>query len=520
MRESATGSQASTTALFRSIFFERARGYLVPWFSFRGGIDRRAFSTRILVVVGVTSVSFFLPQAGGSQSAILAMIGIVLSSLLLRRLRDAGFSLAWLFLGLAPVVGWLLLGVLCSREGDKSRNSGTTFTPEGVAKTSVTALATFFTLALFFSSVSFAAANSAVLQSDSSTSWQSSGSQSDALEDLAAAERVAAEEAEAARLAEVERQADEQAAGADGAQDGGEASGGPDSGLTQIDQTFEELVASLRVEPEFIGGYQRTLFRHWIDANGNGCDTRREVLIVESITPVTVGPGCSISGGTWYSAFDGVTTTNPSDFDIDHFVPLAEAWRSGAHAWDSATRQRFANDLGYEMSLIAVSASSNRSKGDRDPAKWMPPNTSFICEYVYSWVNIKLRWSLAVDSNELSAINRNWSGCSLSSLSLSPRPPAAPVTQTPAPAPAPEARAEASAPDSGGTAPPLGDQSCVDVNTAAIDELLRIIHIGPVRAEELIGLRPFSSVDQLTRINGIGPSRISDIKAEGLACVG
>jgi hypothetical protein len=64
------------------------------------------------------------------------------------------------------------------------------------------------------------------------------------------------------------------------------------------------------------------------------------------------------------------STTNASGFDVDHFVPLAEAWDSGAANWDSATRQAFANDLDFSMSLIAVTASSNRSKSDRDPAEW------------------------------------------------------------------------------------------------------------------------------------------------------
>jgi competence protein ComEC len=59
----------------------------------------------------------------------------------------------------------------------------------------------------------------------------------------------------------------------------------------------------------------------------------------------------------------------------------------------------------------------------------------------------------------------------------------------------------------------------IDVNTASKEELDRIINIGPVRAAEMIRLRPFSSVDDLIRIRGIGPQRLDDIKAQGLACV-
>jgi competence protein ComEC len=59
----------------------------------------------------------------------------------------------------------------------------------------------------------------------------------------------------------------------------------------------------------------------------------------------------------------------------------------------------------------------------------------------------------------------------------------------------------------------------IDINTASKEELDRIINIGPVRAAEIIRLRPFSSVDDMIRIRGIGPARLGDIKAQGLACV-
>lgn len=161
--------------------------------------------------------------------------------------------------------------------------------------------------------------------------------------------------------------------------------------------TPTSMLAKLKVAPErYSSAYDRSLFRHWIDENGDGCDTRDEVLARESLTPVS----CSLSGGRWVSRYDKVKTTNPSSFDIDHFIPLKEAWESGAWGWDSNTRQRFANDLGYKFSLIAVSASSNRSKSDRDPNNWMPTNSSFRCQYIGRWITVKYRWSLRVDSAE------------------------------------------------------------------------------------------------------------------------
>ena len=59
----------------------------------------------------------------------------------------------------------------------------------------------------------------------------------------------------------------------------------------------------------------------------------------------------------------------------------------------------------------------------------------------------------------------------------------------------------------------------IDVNSASLENLVKIIHIGEARAKELISLRPFSSLDDLDRIKGIGTSRIADIKKQGLSWV-
>lgn len=169
------------------------------------------------------------------------------------------------------------------------------------------------------------------------------------------------------------------------------------------------LLNSLPVSSEVTSGYDRDLFRHWSDLDGNGCDTREEVLIVERVQGTV--QGCTVVNGVWFSRFDGVTTNNSRSFDIDHFVPLKEAWDSGAWRWDSATRQRFANDLGFAAALIAVTASSNRSKSDQDPSDWLPQRER--CFYAKSWVAVKFRWRLSVDSAEkrtLTQILRNCSG--------------------------------------------------------------------------------------------------------------
>ena len=164
------------------------------------------------------------------------------------------------------------------------------------------------------------------------------------------------------------------------------------------------VLAGLSVAPERRTGYRRSLFRLWIDADGNGCDTRHEVLIEEAIVAPKVSADCLLTGGTWLSLYDGRTFTDPRKLDIDHVVPLAEAWDSGAYAWDAARRKAFANDLSVSWTLIAVSAASNRSKGDKDPAEWLPPSASYTCQYLAIWVTIKARWHLAVDPAEKTAI--------------------------------------------------------------------------------------------------------------------
>lgn len=198
---------------------------------------------------------------------------------------------------------------------------------------------------------------------------------------------------------------------------------------------FEYLLGALKIEPEQGAGYDRDFFRHWIDADSDGCNTRREVLIQESQVQVSISGNCQVSG-QWVSLFDLVSTTDPSTFDVDHMVPLKEAWDSGAHSWNASTRTAFANDLGFPHSLIAVTARSNRSKSDRDPAQWLPTNSSFHCEYAFRWLAVKYRWSLSIDSQEALQLGRLAANCS--NQNFSPMPTKATVIAGPPPqAPAP-----------------------------------------------------------------------------------
>lgn len=176
------------------------------------------------------------------------------------------------------------------------------------------------------------------------------------------------------------------------------------------EQTLGSLVGQLVVARERNRGYDRDKFVHWVDGDGDGCDTRDEVLRQEAKRAPAVGSGCSLSGGRWFSWYDGERVTDAGDLDIDHLVPLAEAWGSGARTWSARTRQRFANDLRDRRSLTAVTASSNRSKSDRDPAEWLP-RPAARCRYVRDWVVVKSRWQLAVDRTEKRTVRRLVRGC-------------------------------------------------------------------------------------------------------------
>ncbi|MEU5512590.1 HNH endonuclease family protein [Streptomyces fungicidicus] len=165
-----------------------------------------------------------------------------------------------------------------------------------------------------------------------------------------------------------------------------------------------EAVAALPTAGESRDGYTRTAFRHWVDADRDSCNTRQEVLIAESLISPTVEARCRVTAGEWLSYYDGVTVTDPSGLDIDHMVPLAEAWDSGASAWTAQRREAYANDLTVERSLVAVTARTNRSKADQDPAEWLPPAADAHCTYTADWVSTKLRWGLTVDDEEQAAL--------------------------------------------------------------------------------------------------------------------
>lgn len=190
----------------------------------------------------------------------------------------------------------------------------------------------------------------------------------------------------------------------------------PSSASAATFTTVQKAIESLKVADESRTGYKRTLFKHWTGV-GNSCDSRKAVIIAEAILKPSVLPGCLLKGGDWLSIYDNVRVTDAAKLDVDHMVPLAEAWDSGASAWDALKREKYANDQTDPRHLIAVTGGSNRQKSDRDPSEWMPSNKTYTCEYVANWVTIKVRWSLTVDAKEKAALISNLKGCKTTKIS-------------------------------------------------------------------------------------------------------
>lgn len=145
-------------------------------------------------------------------------------------------------------------------------------------------------------------------------------------------------------------------------------------------------------------GYERDLFGPaWKDTDRNGCDTRNDILR-RDLSAVEVKPGtneCVVLSGQLADPYTGdtvkfVTGSGPG-VDIDHLVPLMNAWQKGAQGWDQAKREQLAND---PANLAATSASANRSKGDSDLATWLPPARSYWCTYTAEIVAVKASYGL------------------------------------------------------------------------------------------------------------------------------
>ncbi len=150
-----------------------------------------------------------------------------------------------------------------------------------------------------------------------------------------------------------------------------------------------------------LDGYSREKFPHWDTVNG-ACDVREEVLKRDG-KGVNVGKDCAPKSGTWTSVYDGKTWSKASDVDIDHMVPLGQAWISGAKSWTQQRREQFANDL-VRPQLKAVTDNLNEQKSDKAPDQWKPPLVSYWCTYAADWIVVKRNYDLTITVPERTAL--------------------------------------------------------------------------------------------------------------------
>ena len=173
-------------------------------------------------------------------------------------------------------------------------------------------------------------------------------------------------------------------------------------------------IATLPIAAPHPEGYVRDLFgAGWTDADRDCQDTRAEVLVLESRTPVTftTPTACTVATGEWIDPWSGTVSTSARALDIDHTVPLANAWRSGAWAWTPALRSAYANDITDAGHLIAIPLGENRSKGDDGPEAWRPPQRSAWCAYAQTWTSIKAKWGLSATPAEWAALQEMAATC-------------------------------------------------------------------------------------------------------------
>ena len=164
-------------------------------------------------------------------------------------------------------------------------------------------------------------------------------------------------------------------------------------------------------------GYDRALFgQAWADVDRNGCDTRNDVLR-RDLRPYVLKSGtkgCVVLSGTLHDPYSGQTIafvrgrSTSSSVQIDHVVPLSDAWQKGAQQWTTPKRTALAND---PLNLLAVDGPTNQHKSDGDAATWLPPNKAYRCSYAARQIAVKAKYGLWVTGAEKDALTRILAGC-------------------------------------------------------------------------------------------------------------
>lgn len=162
--------------------------------------------------------------------------------------------------------------------------------------------------------------------------------------------------------------------------------------------------------------YERERFGpDWADVDGNGCDTRNDIL-KRDLTQITTdaSDACEVESGELVDPYSNTEINFTRGYitsfavQIDHVVALSNAWQTGAQYWKPRKRLRFAND---PLNLLAVDGGLNMQKSDGDAATWLPPSKPFRCSYVARQIAVKDKYGLWITAPERDAMARILATC-------------------------------------------------------------------------------------------------------------
>ncbi|WP_083912562.1 HNH endonuclease family protein [Corynebacterium lubricantis] len=151
-------------------------------------------------------------------------------------------------------------------------------------------------------------------------------------------------------------------------------------------------------------GYEREEFGAGWSTGRSGCTTRDELL--------AQAYGAALCSSVTDAEAEFASVVDPytgeplelADVEIDHVFPLSAAWDLGAHRWDAASREEFAND---PRNLIVTSRQANQSKSDQLPSQWLPPDPSYRCEYITHLARVAAHYKLALPEADRQAMRKH-----------------------------------------------------------------------------------------------------------------
>ena len=195
--------------------------------------------------------------------------------------------------------------------------------------------------------------------------------------------------------------------------------GAPANKSPEVVSAYLSTLEGVRVAEAEDGKYNPAEWNVWAINSSTMCSTRAEVLKAQGAEVVTkdgTPTGCSITGGTWVSPYDGRTikVTQGEDVkairdgvQIDHIVPLKYAAEHGGKSWTAEEKSQFSNDVSQ---LVAVSESARRAKGDNSPANYMPQQSE-QCRYSQIWVDTVKKYDLTITKSDKEALKKGLATC-------------------------------------------------------------------------------------------------------------